>query len=57
MSVKSTIVSEFEEVAAKQGKIIRPLSDELILSESGLDFTVLRDFGGSSGRQARRRSV
>jgi acyl carrier protein len=37
MSVKSTIVSEFEEVAAKQGKIIRPLSDELILSESGLD--------------------
>jgi hypothetical protein len=37
MSIRSTIVFEIEDVASKQGKIVKPLSDDLVLSESGLD--------------------
>jgi hypothetical protein len=34
---QSTIVAQFEEVAREQGKKLAPLSDALVLLESGLD--------------------
>ena len=37
MSVKSTILSNIEQVAAEQEKALAPLSDDLVLLESGLD--------------------
>jgi len=37
MSVKLTIVSQFEEVAKQQDKTLAPLSDDLVLLDSGLD--------------------
>lgn len=37
MSVRSTIVSLFEEVAAQQHRKLAPLSDDLKLLQSGLD--------------------
>ncbi|MGH7092945.1 MAG: hypothetical protein ACREFB_05365 [Stellaceae bacterium] len=37
MSVKSTILAEFEQVASEQGKILAPLADDTMLLESGLD--------------------
>ena len=37
MSVRSTIASQFERVAKEQKKILAPLSDDLVLLESGLD--------------------
>jgi hypothetical protein len=37
MSVKSTILSEFEQVAREQGKNLTALSDDTMLLESGLD--------------------
>jgi acyl carrier protein len=37
MSVKSTIICEINEVASEQGKLVAPLSDDLVLLESGLD--------------------
>ena len=37
MLIKSTITSEIYEVAAEQGKTIAPLSDDLVLLDSGLD--------------------
>jgi acyl carrier protein len=35
--VRQTIISEFEEVARQQAKKLAPLSDNLVLLESGLD--------------------
>ncbi len=37
MSVKSTIISEINEVASEQGKSVAALSDNLVLLDSGLD--------------------
>jgi acyl carrier protein len=37
MSVKSTILSNIEQVATEQEKALAPLSDDLVLLESGLD--------------------
>ena len=36
-SVRSTIAAQFEQVAKEQKKILAPLSDDLVLLESGLD--------------------
>jgi acyl carrier protein len=36
-SVRSTIVSQFEQVAREQNRKLAPLSDDLVLMESGLD--------------------
>ena len=37
MSVRSTVVEQFEEVAKEQKRKLAPLTDELQLLESGLD--------------------
>ena len=37
MSVRSTVLSNLEQVAKEQGKRLAPLSDNLVLLESGLD--------------------
>ncbi|MFI5011305.1 MAG: acyl carrier protein [Hyphomicrobiales bacterium] len=37
MSVKSTIIFEINEVASEQGKAVAPISDDLVLLDSGLD--------------------
>ena len=37
MSVRSTVLAQFEQVAKEQGKKLAPLSDGLVLLESGLD--------------------
>ena len=37
MSVRSTVVSQFEQVAQEQKVTLPPLSDELVLLDSGLD--------------------
>jgi acyl carrier protein len=37
MSVRSTVLAQFEQVAREQGKKLAPLSDNLVLLESGLD--------------------
>jgi len=37
MSVRPTVIAEFEKVAKEQGKKLAPLSDNLVLLESGLD--------------------
>jgi acyl carrier protein len=37
MSVRLTILSQIEEVAAEQEKTLPPLSDNLVLLQSGLD--------------------
>ena len=36
-SVRSTIAAQFEQVAKEQKKNLAPLSDDLVLLESGLD--------------------
>jgi len=46
MSVRSVVLSQFQQVAAEQGRKLAPLSDDLTLTESGLDslcFAVLVD--------------
>jgi acyl carrier protein len=37
MSIKPTIIKQFEQVAREQAKKLAPLSDDLVLLESGLD--------------------
>jgi acyl carrier protein len=37
MSVRSIIISQFEQVIKEQNKQLAPLSDDLVLLESGLD--------------------
>lgn len=37
MSVKLTIMSQMQQVAQEQGKQLAPLSDDLVLLDSGLD--------------------
>ena len=37
MLVRLTILSEIEKVAAEQNKTLHPLTDELVLLDSGLD--------------------
>lgn len=37
MSVKLTITSQMQQIAEEQGKKLAPLSDELVLLDSGLD--------------------
>jgi acyl carrier protein len=37
MSVKLTIMQQMEQVAREHGKILSPLSDDLVLANSGLD--------------------
>ena len=37
MSVRSTIISQFESVAKEQNQKLPPLSDDLVLLDSGLD--------------------
>ena len=37
MSVRSAVVVEFETVAKEQGKKLAPLTDSLVLLDSGLD--------------------
>jgi acyl carrier protein len=37
MSVRLTILTKIDEIAKEQGKNLKPLNDELILLESGLD--------------------
>ena len=37
MSVRSTVLSQFKQVAQEQGKTLAPLTDGLALLESGLD--------------------
>ena len=40
---RSTIIAQFEEVAREQGKKLAPLSDDLVLLESGLELAVHGD--------------
>ncbi len=37
MSIKSTVISEIEQIAGEKKKALRPLTDDLVLLESGLD--------------------
>jgi acyl carrier protein len=37
MSVRSAIISQFQEVAREQKKELAPLTDDMVLLESGLD--------------------
>jgi len=37
MSIRLTIVSEIEQVAAQQKRTLAPLTDDLVLLDSGLD--------------------
>jgi acyl carrier protein len=37
MDMRSVIIPAIESVASEQGKTLRPLSDDLVLLESGLD--------------------
>jgi len=37
MTVRDAIISEFEQVACEQAKKLAPLSDNLVLLDSGLD--------------------
>jgi acyl carrier protein len=37
MAVRSTIIAQFERVAREQAKKLAPLSDNLVLLDSGLD--------------------
>ena len=37
MDMRSVIIPAIEAVAAEQGKALRPLTDDLVLLESGLD--------------------
>ena len=37
MSLRSKIISQFEQVAKEQNKQLVPLSDDLVLLDSGLD--------------------
>jgi acyl carrier protein len=37
MQIRSTIIREINEVSCEQGKAIAPLSDDLVLIDSGLD--------------------
>ncbi len=37
MSVRSTITSQFQQVAIEQERTLSPLSDDLKLAQSGLD--------------------
>jgi acyl carrier protein len=37
MSLKSTIISQIEQIAGEQNKKLAPLTDDLVLLESGLD--------------------
>ena len=37
VNVRSTIVSQFEEVAREQNRKLAPLTDNLVLMDSGLD--------------------
>jgi hypothetical protein len=37
MTVRSAILAKFREVAASQEKTLAPLTDDLVLQESGLD--------------------
>ena len=37
MSVRAVIMSQFEKVAQEQGKTLAPLTDDLVLLDSGLD--------------------
>jgi acyl carrier protein len=37
MSVRSAITSQFQRVATEQGKVLKPLTDDLPLLECGLD--------------------
>lgn len=41
MSVKSTVISQIEQIAAEQNKKLAPLTDDLLLAESGLDSLAL----------------
>ena len=41
MSVRSTIISQIEQIAAEQDKRLAPLNDDLALLESGLDSLAL----------------
>ncbi len=57
MNVRSTIVSEFEQVAREQDKHLATLSDDMMLLETGLELAVLRDRRGAARRHATGRSV
>ena len=37
MDMRSVIIPAIEEVGAEQGKVLKPLVDDLVLLESGLD--------------------
>jgi acyl carrier protein len=37
LTIRATIISQIQSVAAQQGKILAPLTDDLPLLESGLD--------------------
>ncbi len=37
MSIRSEVISQFQQVAEEQNRVLAPLSDELPLLESGLD--------------------
>lgn len=37
MSVRPTIIAQFEQVAKEQDKTLAPLTDDLVLLEAGLD--------------------
>ena len=37
MSIKSTVISQLQQVAVENHKVLPPLTDELVLLDSGLD--------------------
>jgi acyl carrier protein len=41
MSVRTTIISQIEQVASEHDKALAPLTDDLVLLESGLDSLTL----------------
>jgi acyl carrier protein len=41
MSIKGTIITEIEQIAEEHGKAVPPLTEDLVLLESGLDSLAL----------------
>ena len=48
MSVRETILNEMRLVAGMQKRILAPLTDDLPLYNSGLEFAVFRDITGAA---------
>ena len=57
MTIRETILDQMRNIAQQQHKTLAPLSDEVPLLESGLEFAVPGHPGRQPGRRAEPRSV